>query len=332
MAVILTVDVATWHRQLDETAARLSDGCRLLPVTKGNGYGFGRARLVAAATRLGCSDVAVGTIHELDAVVGTDIRAIVLTPIVGVLDAARLVATPNTVPTVGSRHHVDVLHDAGWRGPVVVKLASSMRRYGIEPDGPDGLANLVDTIISHGWRVEAYALHLPLPAANAGTATNLAEARGWLARLPHDAAVHLSHLAPNDLAVLAGERPDLGLWWRAGTALWHGAAKAGLHLGADVIDVRPTSARQTAGYRATVVPIDGHLVMIGAGTANGVHPLADGRSPFHFAHRRLALLEPPHMHTSMVVVPRGEPCPAVGDLVDVQRPLTQTWVDRVVER
>ena len=53
--------------------------------------------------------------------------------------------------------------------------------------------------------------------------------------------------------------------------------------------------------------------MIGAGTAHGVHPLDDGRSPFHFARRRLALLEPPHMHTSMVVVPAGEPGPEEGD-------------------
>ena len=46
--------------------------------------------------------------------------------------------------------------------------------------------------------------------------------------------------------------------------------------------------------------------MIGAGTAHGVHPLPDGRSPFHFARQRLALLEPPHMHTSMLLVPAGE--------------------------
>ena len=66
------------------------------------------------------------------------------------------------------------------------------------------------------------------------------------------------------------------------------------------------------------------LVMVGAGTAHGVHPLADGVSPFHFQRRRLALLEPPHMHTSMVLVPAGEMAPDVGDVVDVQRPLITT--------
>ena len=93
-----------------------------------------------------------------------------------------------------------------------------------------------------------------------------------------------------------------------GTALWHGD-KSALHLGADVLDVRPVRAGEPAGYRQVAVPDDGTLVMVGAGTAHGVHPLADGRSPFHFARRRLDLLEPPHMHTSMVVVPAGDPAP-----------------------
>ncbi len=70
--------------------------------------------------------------------------------------------------------------------------------------------------------------------------------------------------------------------------------------------------------------------MIGAGTANGVTPLADGRSPFHFERRRLALHEAPHMHTSMAFVPIGDPLPAIGDRIDLQRPLTTTLVDEYV--
>jgi hypothetical protein len=72
--------------------------------------------------------------------------------------------------------------------------------------------------------------------------------------------------------------------------------------------------------------------MVGAGTAHGVHPLPDGRSPFHHARRRLGLLEPPHMHTTMVLVAMDEPCPDTGDRVDVQRPLTTTLVDELVWR
>ena len=75
-----------------------------------------------------------------------------------------------------------------------------------------------------------------------------------------------------------------------------------------------TSARcgagTAAGYRQAAVPCDGWVVVIGAGSAHGVGVLPDGRSPFHFDRRRLALLEPPHMHTSMAFVPAGQIGPA----------------------
>jgi hypothetical protein len=69
--------------------------------------------------------------------------------------------------------------------------------------------------------------------------------------------------------------------------------------------------------------------MIGAGSANGLALLPGDLSPFHFAQRRLAMIEPPHMHTSMAFVPDGEPCPEVGDWVDLQRPLTMTTIDEL---
>jgi hypothetical protein len=36
------------------------------------------------------------------------------------------------------------------------------------------------------------------------------------------------------------------------------------------------------------------------------------------------------MHTSMLCVPSGEPTPAIGDWLDVQRPLTSITADEVV--
>jgi len=78
-------------------------------------------------------------------------------------------------------------------------------------------------------------------------------------------------------------------------------------------------------YRSTVA-------RAGGGGQRPRHRSArDGRSPFHFA-APLALVEaaaPAHLD---VLVPAGEPCPTVGDAVDVQRPLTATRADRVVER
>jgi hypothetical protein len=75
MALRLTVQRAPWESHIDSVAAHV-DG--LVPVVKGNGYGFGRATLHPLIKSL--SDfVCVGTIYELDGV--TDrVTPIVLTP------------------------------------------------------------------------------------------------------------------------------------------------------------------------------------------------------------------------------------------------------------
>ena len=138
----------------------------------------------------------------------------------------------------------------------------------------------------------------------------------------------LSHLQPLAYSALRDRHPDRSFRLRLGTSLWHGD-KSFLHLNADVAAVHSIRAGERAGYRLTEVPSDGHLVLASAGAAHGVAPLHDGASPFHFARNRLAMLEPPHMHTTMLVVPQGSPCPSVGDRVDVQRPLISTLVDEV---
>ncbi len=316
MGVRLTVNESAWRDHVTSTAAALPG---LLPVVKGNGYGFGRAVLARLAVDLLAADtLVVGTVHEVDAV-PDDVTALVLTPTVSTVPDR-----DGTILTVGSAHHVDVLAQAGWTGPVVVKLLGSMRRY-----GTDDPVTLADACRAVGLTPVALGLHLPL----AGTADDLrAEVEGWLDRLEGhlvDLPVHVSHLDATTYAHLRAAHPTRSLAIRTGTALWHGA-RSTLHLGAEVVDVHAVRAGDVAGYRATTVPVDGHLVLVSAGSAHGVAPLEGGISPFHFARRRLAMLEPPHMHTSMVLVPGDDPCPTPGDLVDLQRPLTTTLVDEVV--
>ena len=101
-----------------------------------------------------------------------------------------------------------------------------------------------------------------------------------------------------------------------------------------MLDVRRVAAGERAGYRLGEIDSDGHLVIVGAGTAHGLVAFdahratgREPRSPFHFQRQRLALHESPHMHTSMCFVPDGDPLPRIGDRVDVQRPLTMTDVD-----
>jgi len=318
MALTLTVDAAAWQAHQAQVVQHHPG---LVPVVKGNGYGFGRQRLVRAASALGCSEVAVGTVHELAGLDLGPLPAMVLTPALSHEVPHGLDATL----TVGGDHHVGALRGVGWRGRVVVKLASSMHRYGVTADD---LPPLLDAVEGAGCHVVGFGLHPPLD----GTAgEHAAEVDAWLPRLPPALPVYASHIDGPAWMALRHRHPDRDLRLRLGTALWLGD-KSFLRLSADVVDVRAVHAGEVAGYRRVSVPANGWVVMVTAGTAHGVRPLDDGRSPFHFAGRRLALLEPPHMHTSMLLVPVDQPCPAPGDTVDVQRPLTQTLPDRIVER
>jgi alanine racemase len=302
VTITLTGRTASWRAHVARVANSV-DG--LVPVVKGNGYGFGRVALAQLAAEF-CDTIAVGTVHEL---VGlpTGLHRVVLTP--------TLVAPASTDPilTVGHHAHVECLD--GWHGRVLVKLASSMQRYG-------GGTDLVDVARGRGLDVVGVSIHLPLVGSSG---EHVEEIRTLLADVDPELPVWLSHLDPEAYAALA---PTHSYRLRLGTALWHGD-KSTLQLRADVVEVRAVGAGERAGYRQGTIDVDGHLVMIGAGTANGVTALPDGRSPFHFERRRLRLHEPPHMHTSMVFVPAGDPVPELGDTVDLQRPLTMTTVDEI---
>jgi alanine racemase len=300
VTVRLTVRTAVWRSQIAQTVAA-NPG--LVPVVKGNGYGFGRVRLAEIAAEF-CDTVAVGTIHELVGLPDV-LTAVVLTP------TLQAPASRSPMLTVGRPEHLDAL--AAWRGRVIVKLATDLRRYG-------GSSSLIDDARSRGHEVAGVSVHPPIAGTDADRLEQIAAA---IADVDPAVPVWLSHLGVEAYRALP---PDRSFRLRIGTALWHGD-KAALHLTADVLDVRAVSMGMTAGYHQSTVAGDGHLVMVGAGTANGVTPLPDGRSPFHFGHTRLALHEGPHMHTSMVFVPSGDPVPEVGDEVDVQRPLHMTAVD-----
>jgi alanine racemase len=311
MALRLTVQRAAWESHIDSVAAGV-DG--LVPVVKGNGYGFGRSTLHPLIKSL--SDfVCVGTIYELDGVADR-VSPIVLTP--------SLVPPPSSglapVMTVGSLGDVAAL--GGWRGRVIIKLKSSMRRYGATPAE---LEPLNAAVSAGGFDLIGYALHLPLSGSDED---RLAEVEGWLHIVDNKQLLWLSHLQPPSYSTLRARHPDRLFRLRVGTALWHGD-KSFLHLNADVLAVHRVLQGDRVGYQLAEVVADGHLVLVSAGSAHGVAPLAGGLSPFHFARHRLLMPEPSHMHTSMVLVPLGDPCPAVGDRVDVQRPLITTLVDEV---
>lgn len=313
MTLVLRVDTAAWTQHVDRVADRVHG---LIPVVKGNGYGFGRSVLMTHAATI-AHDVAVGSAHELGDVPDA-MRPFVLTPVGAGVD---VVARRDAVLTVAAPRDLQELGRLGARNPVVVKLRSSMQRYGVEIAGATALRTEAERL---GHEVVAWSVHLPL----AGSDTeHVAEVASIASGLSTDIPLHVSHVGESAASLRDAVAHRVVV--RTGTHLWLGD-KSMLALHADVIAMRVATAG-AAGYRATPVVHDARLVMIGCGSSHGVGALDDGRSPFHFGRRRLEMIEAPHMHTTMLMV-NDAPYPQAGDWVDVQQPLTRVHPDVITWR
>ncbi|WP_055589071.1 alanine racemase [Streptacidiphilus griseoplanus] len=343
MALSLYVETARW-RAHQQSVLEAFPG--LVPVAKGNGYGFGNRRLAEEATRLGAPMLAVGTAYEAAEAVeyfGGDV--LVLTPY-------RIGEDPVPLPrrvirTVGSVSGVRAL--VGCR--VVVECMTSMRRHGInEPDVPKLVTALDDV------RLEGFALHLPLDRPDGYDPVQ--ECADWVDRLTAAGlpipAVYVSHLSADEIGRLRGMYPGLAFRPRIGTRLWLGDHDA-LDCRGTVLDVTPVAKGDRYGYRQLKAPVDGHLVVVAGGTAHGVGleapkymhgvtPRAKNLaraglatvnrtpSPFSWNGRKAAFAEPPHMQVSILFVPGETAPPTVGEELRATLRHTTTHFDRTVDR
>ncbi|HET7326784.1 MAG TPA: alanine racemase [Nocardioidaceae bacterium] len=340
MALTLTVDGPRWRAHLRSVADRTPG---LVPVAKGNGYGFGVGRLARKAGWLGSDLLAVGGYGELSEVMGRfDGDVLVMTPrrVSSTGDSERVPTDPRLVHTVGRPEDLQALTATVDRPRVLVEGLTSMRRHGLTMDE---LAHLVAHPPS-GVRIEGLALHLPIGI----DATQ--EVRDWLA-LGLTRQVFVSHLSAGQLADLRTRHPDVTIRPRVGTSLWLGD-RAALTVSATVLDVHAVTRGQRAGYRQRRVPRDGHLLVVAGGTAHGIGleaptaaasarqraiALARGGldaaglalSPYSWAGRQRWFLEPPHMQSSMLFLPASVPPPAIGAELGVEARFTTTAFDQV---
>ncbi|MGH3461668.1 MAG: alanine racemase [Kribbellaceae bacterium] len=330
MPLTLRVDAARWRQHLHDTWTD-----QLVPVAKGNGYGFGRDRLLAEAGDLGARTVAVGIYEEVPAAPDADV--VVLSPWRPFLDVPE---SDRVIHTVSRAEDLRAI-PAGSR--VVVELQTSMLRHGI-------LADRMPEIASRGTldrvRFEGWSIHLPMDTGdNVREATELGQA----ARAVRPGTLWVSHVRTGDLASI-GE--DVRL--RLGTALWLGDRLA-LDVRATVLDVHPVRRGERVGYRQRRCPADGHLLVVSGGTAHGIGmeaptaaanvrqravTLAKGGldaagralSPYTVGGKQRWFVEPPHMQASMLFLPSSVKAPVVGDEIGVDVRFTTTTFDRVILR
>ncbi|GAA5034992.1 alanine racemase [Terrabacter aeriphilus] len=336
MSFVLHVDGERWRAGLDRVVAERPG---IVPVIKGNGYGFGRNLLCAEASRLGAPTIAVGTYAEVPealAAFGGDV--LVMEPYRAAIHAG-LPDLLNTrlVHTVTTSVDVESLRGVLAEARVVVEGLTSMNRFGAPVGEVGDLAAAADAV--------GVTLHLPL-----GTG-HVEEIARFIAAVPRVQTWFVSHVSTRELATLAERFPDHTFRPRIGTDLWY-ADKGSYEVRAHVLDVRPVAKGTRVGYRQRPVA-GGHLVVVSGGTSHGVAmespssaatlrsraiAVTEGvleaahrvRSPFTVSGTTPRFAEPPHMQCSLLVLPEGATPPRVGDEVPVRMRLTTTAPDAVV--
>ncbi|AXT86465.1 alanine racemase [Aeromicrobium sp. A1-2] len=341
MAFDLEVDAERWRRGL---RALVEHTPGIVPVIKGNGYGFGRDRLAVESTELGLDTIAVGTYAEVPAALaafGGDVM--VLTPWRPFF--TDVVLDDRVIHTVGRVEDIAALSaGAGSGSRVLVEGETSMSRHGLDRH------ELAAAVAALGdLRVEGFAIHLPMAGSNLG------EAERWAAALEasqvETTTFYVSHLTPAELTILCERRPNLDVRPRIGTSLWLGDLGA-LSVRATVLDTHLVARGERVGYRQRPMPRDGFLLVISGGTSHGIaleapkatagvvqrgKSLAKGGleaagfslSPFTIDGKQRWFAEPPHMQASMIFLPANARAPQVGDRVDVAVRFTTATFDAV---
>ena len=349
MSLTLTVDGERWRTHL-RAVVDATPG--LVPVAKGNGYGFTLGRLARKAGWLGVDTLAVGTYDELPEVTsrygGSLLVMTPWRPFGAALEVDPGVAS-RVVHTVSRTEDLTDLLSRQPDARFVLERSTSMLRHGLTARGLWAAAR---TVAQHPRaRPEGVALHLPLAHG-----AHLSEVQ----RLMNDViaaeialdTIWVSHLSAGELAALRATYPDYTFRPRVGTDLWLGDRGA-LRVTATVLDVHAVERGDAFGYRHRTAPRAGHIVVVSGGTAHGIGleaPTGDAslkaraatlarggldaagfvRSPFSIDGKQRLFAEPPHMQASMLFLPHGAHVPAVGDEVDVRVRFTATAVDRVV--
>jgi alanine racemase len=346
--LLLRIDVPRWRahlRQVDEQTPGL------VPVDKGNGYGYGLVRLAQEATRLGVDTLAVGVSGEVAQVRDHfDRDLVVLTPWRPDDETAGdLLGHPRVITTVSRWEDLAAVSERAARPPVLVEVLTSMRRYGILPTELPRLSHWIDRVDFRGWTI-----HLPLSGTD-----RVAEAeklgRAALAAAPGPLWFsHLSAAETRDVAQRLGRADEPApVRLRLGTLLWSGGPDTHWPM-ATVLDVHPVTRGQRVGYRQRRCVADGWIVVMAGGTSQGIGmeaptPAASLRqraisvatgsleaagwalSPYTIAGKKRWFIEPPHMQSSLIFLPRSVAPPEVGDVVPVRLRLNTAVVDHLVE-
>ena len=326
MPLSLNVDGHKWRSHLDQI---MSAKPGLVPVIKGNGYGFGLEHLAAESTRLGVETVAVGLASEVAKVRTTFAGEIViLSPdhVSSGLKDAKIIQTISSI---------DLLQSIDANINVIVELLTPLNRHGIELSEIDRALTIIK---DRNLKLRGFTLHLPIAKIDSKWVSST------LNLLPAGSHIWISHLHGADR--VKKEFANLTFHERIGTSLWLGADSA-LEATATVLENR--KIQSTAGYQQK--HIRGNVIVASGGTAHGIGLTAPQndysligrvkivaraleaafgrmRSPYRHNGKTLNFLESPHMQCSLLIC-SGSNQPKPGDELKVRVRYTTTTFDQI---
>ncbi len=341
----LTIDTTRWHDHLRALAERVPG---IVPVAKGNGYGFGLRQLADETTRLGLRTLAVGTPAE-----AAEVKEYFDGDIVILLPwepndphAVEQARDPRVIVTVSRLTDLEILANLGGDKPrVLVEVLTSMRRHGLPVEDLQAIDMWKDFLAIEGWTI-----HLPMRGDNNNRVE--ADKLGRAALAVFDAPLWFSHLPTADYLAMAARLGEGKAHLRMGTTLWLGEPGA-LRTTATVLDVHPIKRGQRVGYWQRPAAADGYVVVVSGGTANGIGLEAPtsaktlksravsfatgaleaaGRalSPYTILGEKRWFAEPPHMQSSLVMLPAKVEPPNVGDELPVDVRNTIATFDQII--
>jgi hypothetical protein len=339
MSLILHVDGAKWRAHLATVLAE-SDA-QIVPVIKGNGYGFGKKVLAKEAKDLNLPVVAVATVAEANEIETVFPGEILLLSPSASSDSERVIHTISPHSSVFSEK---------LPKKFVIELLSPIHRHGF---ALSDLGNALEKY-SKGGKCEGIALHLPIDQKSSASEwidkslQSIAE-RG-IDTSEFNNSVWVSHISENDLAKLKLKWPQIVWKIRIGTKLWLGD-RTSLKAKAQVLDLHAIEKPTSVGYRQYRVG-RGWLVIASGGTSHGVGleiatPKRDflsqakaliksvlnlfgwNPSPFSWNGKKLEFAEAPHMHLSLLTF-KGKEAPKIGSELDLDVRFTTTAFDQVV--
>jgi alanine racemase len=296
MAFVLKVDATKLREHLISVMnSYATAGAELVPVIKGNGYGFGRGALTGEASGLGCHRIAIGTVWELGETLADFSGEILVLEPFNSLDTYAVAQwrqhlehnSARVIVTVSNQDLASVR--AAGATNIYLEGKTSLSRFGMFPLDMQSLENFSDL------NVLGLSLHLPImqPATRVDATTEISlafdgtslsqsmtETWNWIVlyeelsnkfSLPKQ--ISLSHVSDNQVHALKemmrSYNFNLDIEIRVGTKLWLGEPSA-LQACGTVLQIHEITNRQNVGYQQTASGNHKRLIVVSGGTAHGV--------------------------------------------------------------